>query len=83
MLGEAAFRALAVGQLVATLCLILALRLAGGSSLVGVWVCFWLFNSVRMANVLQHHVNAPQRVAGAWRRRRGQEEEEEGRGNQK
>ena len=53
MVGTGSFGALAVGQIVATAALLLALRNA--TSLAGVWWCFWLFNGVRFANVLRHH----------------------------
>ena len=49
MVASGAFSALAAGQVAATLSFLLALRLAP-PSLVSVWMCFWLFNGVRLAN---------------------------------
>ena len=47
------FGALAAGQVVATLALLATLTRA--ATLNQVWLVFWLFNSVRLANVLRHH----------------------------
>ena len=49
MVASGAFGALAKGQVVATASFLLALRLAP-PSLVSVWLCFWVFNSVRLFN---------------------------------
>jgi len=53
MVGTQSFPALAAGQVVATAALLAGLRRA--HSLTAVWWCFWLFNGVRLANVLCHH----------------------------
>ena len=50
MLGTGSFVSLAAGQLVATAALLLALSKA--STLTTVWLGFWVFNSVRLGNVL-------------------------------
>ena len=49
MVASGAFQQLAAGQVVATAAFLAALRLAP-SSLVSVWLCFWVFNSVRLLN---------------------------------
>ena len=53
MVGTGSFGALAAGQVVATLALLATLTRA--ATLNQVWLVFWLFNSVRLANVLRHH----------------------------
>ena len=53
MVGTGSFGALAAGQVVATLALLVSLTRA--ATLNQVWLVFWLFNSVRLANVLRHH----------------------------
>lgn len=52
MLSAGAYPALAAGQVAATLSFLLALRLAP-STLVSVWLCFWVFNGVRLANFIK------------------------------
>lgn len=54
MVGTRSFGALAAGQVLATGALIAALRLAP-PTLVSVWLCFWLFNGIRLASVLRYH----------------------------
>ena len=54
MVGTGTFGMLAAGQVVATAALLLSLRLAP-STLVGVWGCFYVFNGIRLANVLRYH----------------------------
>ena len=54
MVGTASFGMLAFGQVIATAALLVALRLAP-ASLVGVWGCFYVFNGIRLANVLRYH----------------------------
>lgn len=49
MVASGAFGALAMGQVAATASFLLALKLAP-PSLVSVWLCFWVFNSVRLLN---------------------------------
>ena len=49
MVASGAFGKLASGQVVATALFLAALKLAP-SSLVSVWLCFWVFNSVRLIN---------------------------------
>lgn len=49
MVASGAFAALAAGQVVATASFLLALRLAP-PSLVSLWLCFWIFNAVRLLN---------------------------------
>jgi len=51
MVASGAFGKLASGQVVATGLFLLALKLAP-PSLVSVWWCFWIFNSVRLLNFL-------------------------------
>ena len=57
MVGTTSFGQLAAGQVVATAALLLALRLAP-PSLVSVWACFYVFNGIRLANVLRYHFAA-------------------------
>lgn len=52
MISAGAYTALAAGQVAATLAFLLALRLAP-STLVSVWLCFWVFNGVRLANFVK------------------------------
>ena len=49
MVAAGAYAQLASGQVAATALFLLALRLAP-PSLVSVWMCFWIFNSVRLLN---------------------------------
>lgn len=49
MVAAGAFGRLASGQVLATALFLLSLRFAP-TSLVGVWMSFWVFNSVRLAN---------------------------------
>ena len=49
MVAAGAFAQLAGGQVAATALFLLALKLAP-PSLVSVWMCFWIFNSVRLLN---------------------------------
>jgi len=51
MISAGAFKKLAVGEVAASLSLLLALRLAP-STLPSVWLCFWVFNAVRLANIV-------------------------------
>ena len=52
MVAAGAFSALAAGQVLATASFLLALRLAP-PTLVSVWLSFWVFNSVRLANFVR------------------------------
>lgn len=54
MVGTQSFGALAAGQVLATVSLLVALHLAP-STLPAVWGCFWVFNAIRFANVMLHH----------------------------
>jgi Na+-driven multidrug efflux pump len=54
MVGTQSFGALAAGQVLATATLLAALRLAP-ATLPAVWGCFWVFNTIRFANVMMHH----------------------------
>jgi len=49
MVSAGAYKKLAVGAVTAALSFLLALRLTP-STLTSVWLCFWVFNGVRLAN---------------------------------
>jgi len=55
MQGHQAFGKLAVNTGLAALALMVAIDEGMGSSLVGVWGCFWIFNGIRLALALHHH----------------------------
>ena len=70
MVGVGSFGVLAAGQVVATASLIAALTLGRcGTSLPAVWATFYLFNGIRFANVIRHHLYtgplAPRQLAMA------------------
>lgn len=53
MVGTSSFGMLAAGQLIATAALLASLQLAP-ATLIGVWGSFYVFNGVRLANVLRY-----------------------------
>lgn len=57
MVASGAFGRLAIGQVMATALFLLAMHLAP-PTLVSVWMCFWVFNSVRLAAFLQFFFGA-------------------------
>ena len=58
MQGHQAFAPLAVHSVCAALAMIAILNVIGKTSLVGVWLSFGVFNTVRLVGVLRHHLRA-------------------------
>lgn len=52
MQATGAFSMLAIGQVISTACFLLSLKYAP-ASLSGVWMSFWVFNTIRLANVVK------------------------------
>ena len=52
MVAAGAFGSLAKGRVAATAAFLLALQLAP-KTLVNVWLCFWVFNGVRLLNFIK------------------------------
>jgi len=65
MVGTSSFGQLAAGQVVATVALLAALHVAP-PTLTSVWASFYVFNGVRLANVVRYRLR---RMRGAMQSR--------------